>query len=282
MSKSKTYKVAKGDTLEKIAKSHKIKDYKLIFDAPENAKLKKQRKQPKAIQPGDILVIPATFANDVSKAQLQKHIKDAQQSMSKRDKVRKDILSSQKELHAKFKAAKSRYNKAMTGLELTETMVMITADLSKIAKIQGKIDKGLVSLGKGNAELGLAIAGRSAKIMSPAIKSGLDKLRKSDNIVVKAAAELWSAKQNLTSGTFIGSRLQVLVSSSFFKQVASGKFDAAKAEFVKAYNWSFDKELEQIQKRFDEQVASQMVSFKAYDDSDQEIIKLCQAKLKEG
>lgn len=53
------HKVQKNETIEKIAKKYGFSKVKDIWDYPKNAKLKKLRKDPKKIEPGDIVVIPA-------------------------------------------------------------------------------------------------------------------------------------------------------------------------------------------------------------------------------
>jgi len=57
--KLKVHILKKGETLDKIAKKYGIKSGRLLFDAKANAKLKKERKDPKNLLPGDKIVIPA-------------------------------------------------------------------------------------------------------------------------------------------------------------------------------------------------------------------------------
>lgn len=52
------HKVKKGETLSEIAKKHKIKDWKKLWEAKENKALVKKRKEPQLIQPGDVVIIP--------------------------------------------------------------------------------------------------------------------------------------------------------------------------------------------------------------------------------
>jgi hypothetical protein len=52
------HKVAKSETLKSIAKKYGFADEKMVWDYPENRELKKERKDPKDIQPGDIVAIP--------------------------------------------------------------------------------------------------------------------------------------------------------------------------------------------------------------------------------
>jgi Putative peptidoglycan binding domain len=53
-----SYIVEQGDHLSKIAKEHGFPDYRVIWDHPDNADLKKLRQNPNVLLPGDEVVIP--------------------------------------------------------------------------------------------------------------------------------------------------------------------------------------------------------------------------------
>ena len=57
MPEPQTHKLAKGDTLEGVAKKYRA-DAKAVWKAPENKALVAKRGKPEALQPGDVLVIP--------------------------------------------------------------------------------------------------------------------------------------------------------------------------------------------------------------------------------
>lgn len=52
------YVVRSGDCLSSIASHHGFADWRVIYDAPENADFKAKRPNPNVIYPGDVLVIP--------------------------------------------------------------------------------------------------------------------------------------------------------------------------------------------------------------------------------
>lgn len=54
----KHYTVVQGDYLSKIAKDHGFSDYLVLWNHPENAKLKKERENPNVLYPGDKVFIP--------------------------------------------------------------------------------------------------------------------------------------------------------------------------------------------------------------------------------
>ncbi|HEY6945459.1 MAG TPA: LysM domain-containing protein, partial [Candidatus Acidoferrum sp.] len=55
---SETHIVEQGEHLSQIAKKYGFPDYKIVWDHPENADLKKLRKNPNILFPGDQVFIP--------------------------------------------------------------------------------------------------------------------------------------------------------------------------------------------------------------------------------
>jgi len=53
-----SYTVRQGDHLSRVARQFGFRDYKLIWDDPKNADLKKKRQNPNVLMPGDVLFIP--------------------------------------------------------------------------------------------------------------------------------------------------------------------------------------------------------------------------------
>jgi hypothetical protein len=60
--------VKQGETLSSIAALHGFSDFKPIFSHPENAELRKKRKDPHILFPGDVVVIPDPRPKTVTKA----------------------------------------------------------------------------------------------------------------------------------------------------------------------------------------------------------------------
>jgi N-acetylmuramoyl-L-alanine amidase len=68
-----THIVRQGDYLGKIAHDHGAEDWKTIWNAPENAELRKLRKDPNILLPGDRVVVPDTRGRTESAATEQRH-----------------------------------------------------------------------------------------------------------------------------------------------------------------------------------------------------------------
>src|SRR6188474_2142210 len=68
-----THVVAQGDCFSKIAKRYGFADYKVIYDHPDNAELKKKRPNPNVLWPGDRVAVPEREEKDVECASGKKH-----------------------------------------------------------------------------------------------------------------------------------------------------------------------------------------------------------------
>jgi len=58
-----THTVRPGDCLSKLAADHGFSDYRVIYNHPNNAELKKKRPNPHVIKPGDQIFIPERDTN---------------------------------------------------------------------------------------------------------------------------------------------------------------------------------------------------------------------------
>lgn len=67
------YVVLQGDHLSKIAKENGFTDYSVIWDHPQNAELKKLRKNPNVLLPGDQVYIPDMEMKEETGATNQRH-----------------------------------------------------------------------------------------------------------------------------------------------------------------------------------------------------------------
>lgn len=72
MSESHTHEVKQGDCISKIASEHGL-TWKQIWNDSKNASLKKQRKDPNVLMPGDVVHIPQKKEKKKDKATGQKH-----------------------------------------------------------------------------------------------------------------------------------------------------------------------------------------------------------------
>lgn len=67
------YRVEQGDHLSGIAAKFGLPKFETIWDHPENAALKQQRKNPHVLHPGDVLYIPGHETKDHDKPSDDKH-----------------------------------------------------------------------------------------------------------------------------------------------------------------------------------------------------------------
>ena len=66
--------VDQGEYLANIAKAHEFRDWRTIYDHPQNAAFRKKRPNPNVIFPGDVLYIPDKNKKTVSKPTGAKHV----------------------------------------------------------------------------------------------------------------------------------------------------------------------------------------------------------------
>lgn len=65
--------VRQGECFSSIAESHGFRDYKTIYDHPDNADLKKKRPDPNLLYPGDEIRIPELETKEVAGATEKEH-----------------------------------------------------------------------------------------------------------------------------------------------------------------------------------------------------------------
>lgn len=74
MGMSISHTVQQGEHISRIAKQYGYRDYRIIWDAPENADLRKERDNPNVLYPGDTLVIPDKEEKKEQRATGQVHV----------------------------------------------------------------------------------------------------------------------------------------------------------------------------------------------------------------
>lgn len=87
----KPYKVEQGDYMSKIAQKFGFSDYKEIWDHADNAELKKKRKNPNVLHPGDTVIIPDREEKKVSASTGKRHKFQVKRSELKLRLVLEDI-----------------------------------------------------------------------------------------------------------------------------------------------------------------------------------------------
>ena len=70
---AKTYTVKQGDHLVGIAEENGFHDYRILWDHPQNAELKKKRQNPNILYPGDQVFVPDAEVREETRSTNQKH-----------------------------------------------------------------------------------------------------------------------------------------------------------------------------------------------------------------
>lgn len=69
-----TYTIRQGDHLSRVALQYGFRDYKLIWDDPQNAALKQKRGNPNVLLPGDVVFIPPKLQKTETRATTDLHV----------------------------------------------------------------------------------------------------------------------------------------------------------------------------------------------------------------
>lgn len=237
--------VSKGETLIGIAKKYKHKTYKDIWNDADNAKLKKKRGKPEAIEPRDILVIPLT-ADEVKAFRLQRAVFTdlmmIERHLAEAMLERSNSAAKASELALKrYKAADKEFLAIIAMLKDCERQSKKWSDGVDAAAEVVKIMRGLGGLAKVGKEAskasGQALQELNKKAMGKAVDIAKDPL---EGQAKKAATEYLLDESNeisiigLTVGTF-AEAFDKMQSPSFwaqtFVQISEGKGWSAAVTF---------------------------------------------------
>ncbi|MEN1678586.1 MAG: LysM domain-containing protein [Planctomycetota bacterium] len=143
--------VKKGDTLESIAKKYGHKQWKAIWNDPENKKVVRKRGEPQKIEPGDVLVIPLT---DKQKKEVQKKLDALHEDRDTQIKLLEVIDGEGARIDAKIK----RYDQLIKSHQdaTGKIVAQLNGDLKGMKKWGSGVDvaANLINLGRGLAKLG--------------------------------------------------------------------------------------------------------------------------------
>lgn len=201
MADPRAHKIRKGETLIWIAKKWKHRKWQDIWDAPENAALKKKRGAPEAIRPNDVLHIPYTLEEQraiivaklallaqaeaerklastfVSRSEAASHASDL--AMQRYKQADKDFADTIDMLRDCYNAAK----KVSDAADAANTAATVVVNVGKLARTSGKAAK---AAGDELAELNRKALGEAFGVVAHpleklALKAGADYLLKEEN-----------------------------------------------------------------------------------------------------
>lgn len=152
----KQHKVKKGENLTVIAKKYHHKDWKPIWDAPENKQIAKSRGAPEKIQPGDVLVIPLNEQEKKEVCEQQARLqaeRDAEVVLQKAlnaealrfktrmqicDALSKAYVSSTQRIVDELRANKAAMKKWGEGVDVAKELATMGVNLGKLASTGAK------------------------------------------------------------------------------------------------------------------------------------------------
>lgn len=205
MDKSRQHKVKKGETLIKIAKKWKHKKWQTIWDAPENAKVRKKRADPEKIEAGDILFVPYTLQEQkaILEAKLALlSLADGERALaesmlaqagatSKAAKLalkrHKNVDKEFKDIIAMLKKCAKDTKKMKDGVDIAWALANLGRDLGKMAKLSKQSSTATGdALAKINKEArDQAVSTMTGPVEGQAKKAGTDYLLNEKNNISK-------------------------------------------------------------------------------------------------
>jgi LysM repeat protein len=247
--------VRKGETLIKIAKSYGIADWKAIFDAPENAKLKKERKKPEAIQPGDVLVIPPSPVDPKLVKDLAAAEKSLLAAIARRDSLRKEFQASITQAKSEIKSAAAKYKRTSQAVDAAAMVIMIHKDLAKMTYDSSKVLKGMMESEAFQKEAIKTTMMWKVDVIGPALLEIFGKLDDQSGKVRVAVVSLAKSFFDLTSPSFWGKVFVKLGEEDFVKKVASGRIQASWESWSKAVTYDPQEEFDAMIANIDRNAA---------------------------
>jgi hypothetical protein len=201
ITKTVQYPVKKGDKLIKICKAHGLEDWKAVWEHKDNNDLRKQRKKPEDLQPGDVVVLnpqgPDPKEVKETLKQIDGIIAGARNKISRLQETRKSQESLKKQILADLAGSYRQAKNTGDTVDAVATVTMLLIDLGKLARQAHKtISLTGEALEKANKELLKDVAktkAQQAADMGALLVSQTEPKDSAAKMALKAAAEAWSS-----------------------------------------------------------------------------------------
>lgn len=220
-SKPTTHKVKKGDTLIGIAKKYGHRDWKAIWDAPENKAVVKKRKDPKKIDTGDVLHIPLNAKqqkendaellklNDARNAEAQalKVLDNEVTRLEARVKLYDSLIKGEveftKSLVAQLKANLAGMKKWADGVDAVAMLTQMGVNLGSVAKSGAAATKASgEALTKLNQKALKDASGVVTGPIAPLLAKATQQWKTDDNAALATIGILLDSWNKMTSPSF--------------------------------------------------------------------------------
>ncbi len=236
--------VAKGETLDKIAKKYKIPSWKMIYDDPANAKLRKLRDNPDRIIPGDKIVIQLPGLSAQSAKSLDALISMLRARIAKIEALKSDGQKTTRQLTGEIKRAASKTKKVGEAADLAAAIIFFLKDLTKLTM------KGWKAMQLSGRELDAANKAFTKEFIKFEVMSKKDLLAdpvygavrksgklRSDKPILEGAMIAYDSWLNLTSPSFWGKTYVKLDETGFLNKLVKGRFSDAWGAWSEAVTW---------------------------------------------
>jgi LysM domain len=250
--------VAKGETLETIARKYKIRPWKTIYDDPANARFRKLRKNPDQIMPGDKIVIQMPGPSRQSIKSLDTLIAMLQARIKKLEGIQSAGQKTTRQLVAGIRKQAGNAKNVAEAADLAATILLFMKDLSKLAiggwkavqKSGAELDAANKVFGKEFAKF--QVSSKKGLLADPAYEKArqAEKLR-STSPILEGSMIIYDSWLKLGKPSFWAKTWVKLDETGFLRKLAGGKFSDAWGAWSKAVTWDpqeeFRKGINQIE-----------------------------------
>ncbi|MBM1691581.1 LysM peptidoglycan-binding domain-containing protein [Sulfitobacter geojensis] len=247
MPKTTVHIVKKGESLDKIAKSYGIINFKKIYEDKVNAKFRKTRPNPNLIQPGDKIIIPNYALTADKRKTLGALINTIETRIKGNQALRADLMKTTKELGGEIQTYQRKFKKTAQATDAAATVLTLFISLGKIVSKGAKMAKMSASeVAKANKEILKEVVDMKTTALEPALQAGAQSMAKQSNQVVMVLGVGLDSFFNLTSPSFWGKTWIKARDEGMFKKIASGKFGDGWDAWSKAVTWDPNAEFDKM------------------------------------
>ena len=261
-----THKVAKGDTLEGIAKRYGQRDWRAIWNALPNKGIVSKRRKPESIQPGDLLVIPPNekeIREKAAKLAALQTSRDANQRLSttlqaeiarcaKGFNVLSDLIPATvrhtQQVIAELEADLASMKNWESGVDTAKALVDLAGPVKKLGEAGLKAATGGAKELARFVEEGRKLADdvKRDSDMDKAIGAAADALKDDENPAVAALGILADSYQKMTSPSFWANAIVQMKQGKSWSEAMTREVGADVRERIKMVETSHDKQIHQL------------------------------------
>ncbi|MFY9212447.1 MAG: LysM domain-containing protein [Aestuariivita sp.] len=256
MPRTVVHQVKKGENLEKIAKRYGVKSFKIIYEDPVNAKFRKTRPDPNAIQPGDKIIIPDYALTPDKRKDVNSLIATVEERIKHLEAARKDQIKTTSQLASEIRSGKASFKKTAQAADAAAMLATLFMSIGKIVAKGAKMSTmKATEVAKANKDILKEVTGMRLTALEPALQAGASKMSKSSTNAIAVLGITGDSFFKMTSPSFWGKTFIKARNEGLFKKVMAGQFGEGWDAWSKAVTWDPLKEFDVMIRQMEAQSA---------------------------